>query len=82
MLQRSARITRKGQVTIPAEVRHLLGVHPHENVTFIVDKNQVRIVPAKSVVAQTAGMLKSPRPCLSPEEEENVAEDAVAEEVE
>ncbi len=82
MLQRSARITTKGQVTIPAEVRRLLGVRAHEKVTFIVDKNQVRIVPARSVVAQTAGMLKSPCPCLSPEEEEIAAEDAIAEEVE
>lgn len=82
MLQRSARITSKGQVTIPAEVRRLLGVHPREKVTFIVDKNQVRIVPARSVVAQTAGLLKSSRPYLSPEEEETAAEDAIAEEAE
>ncbi|MBI2865363.1 MAG: AbrB/MazE/SpoVT family DNA-binding domain-containing protein [Chloroflexi bacterium] len=82
MLQRTARITSKGQVTIPAEVRRLLGVRPKDKVAFIVDKNQVRLAPAQSIVARTAGMLKSSQPPLSPEEEKVAAEEAMADEVE
>ncbi len=82
MLQRTARITSKGQVTIPAEVRRILGVRPHEKVAFIVERNQVRLAPAQSVVARTAGMLKSSRPRLSSREEKIAAEETMAEEAE
>ena len=82
MLQRTARITTKGQVTIPAEVRRLLGVRPHEEVAFLVEQGQVRLAPARSVVAQTAGMLRGPEPRLSAQEEKAAAEEAIAEEVE
>jgi antitoxin PrlF len=82
MLRRTARITSKGQVTIPSEVRRLLGVRPRDNVDFLVEKDQVRLVPAKSIVAHTAGMLKHTLPRLSEQEEEIVAEEAMAHEVE
>ena len=82
MLQRISRLTTKGQVTIPADVRRILGVRPHEKVAFLVEDDQVRLVPARSVVAQTAGMLKGPEPRLSPQEEKIAAEEAIAEEAE
>jgi AbrB family looped-hinge helix DNA binding protein len=40
------RITSKGQVTIPAEIREKAGLLPHTDVDFEFDGNAVRIVPA------------------------------------
>jgi len=40
------RITSKGQVTIPIEVREQLGLLPGMSVDFVVEGNAVRIVPA------------------------------------
>ena len=39
-----ARVMAKGQVTIPKNVRAALGVDTGDRVTFIVDKNSVRVV--------------------------------------
>ena len=40
------RITSKGQVTIPAEIREQAGLLPHTEVDFEFDGTHVRIVPA------------------------------------
>lgn len=42
------RITSKGQVTIPIEIRERLGLLPHTEVRFEVEGNAVRIVGEKS----------------------------------
>ena len=39
------RVTEKGQVTIPVEIRERLGLLPHTEVEFEVDGNTVRIRP-------------------------------------
>lgn len=38
------RITSKGQVTIPVEIRERVGLLPHTEVDFVLDGNTVRIV--------------------------------------
>ncbi len=38
------RITSKGQVTIPQEIREKAGMLPHTEVDFILDGNTVRLV--------------------------------------
>lgn len=38
------RITSKGQVTIPAEIRERAGLLPHTEVTFEIDGDVVRIM--------------------------------------
>ncbi|MBU6298708.1 MAG: AbrB/MazE/SpoVT family DNA-binding domain-containing protein [Alphaproteobacteria bacterium] len=38
------RVTSKGQVTIPAEIREKAGLLPHTDVDFIFDGRHVRIV--------------------------------------
>jgi len=38
------RITSKGQVTIPAEIREKAGLLPHTDVEFVLENRQVRIV--------------------------------------
>lgn len=82
MQPHTATITTKGQVTIPAEIRRLLGLAPHDKVAFLVEADQVKIAPASSVVARTAGMLKGEEPMLSPREEKREAEAAMAQEAE
>lgn len=42
------RITSKGQVTIPAEIRERAGLLPQTEVEFEFDGKVVRIVPAKT----------------------------------
>jgi AbrB family looped-hinge helix DNA binding protein len=37
-------VTRKGQVTIPLEVRRLLGIHPGSDVKFQIEESGVRLV--------------------------------------
>jgi len=41
------RITSKGQVTIPVDIRERAGLLPHTEVDFEFDGNVVRIVPLK-----------------------------------
>jgi AbrB family looped-hinge helix DNA binding protein len=41
------RITSKGQVTIPQQVREVAGLLPHTEVDFVVDGEGVRIVKAR-----------------------------------
>jgi AbrB family looped-hinge helix DNA binding protein len=41
------RITSKGQVTIPIEIREKLGLHPESEVEFEIDGSSVRIRRAK-----------------------------------
>lgn len=38
------RVTQKGQVTIPLEVRRVLGIHPGTEVEFRVEEEGVRLV--------------------------------------
>jgi AbrB family looped-hinge helix DNA binding protein len=71
-------LTRKGQVTIPAHIRRLLGLAARDKVAFVVSEGKVQIAPAESVVARTAGMLKSDLPMLAAREEEAAAEEAMA----
>jgi AbrB family looped-hinge helix DNA binding protein len=42
------RITSKGQVTIPIEIREKAGLLPHTEVLFEFDGTSVRILPAPS----------------------------------
>jgi AbrB family looped-hinge helix DNA binding protein len=75
-------VTRKGQVTIPVEVRRALGVQPRDQVAFVMEDDQVRLAPRKGgVVARTAGALKGPEPLRGAEELRALAEEAIAEDV-
>ena len=41
------RLTSKGQVTIPEEIRERLGLLPHTEVEFEIDGDAVRIRPTR-----------------------------------
>jgi AbrB family looped-hinge helix DNA binding protein len=49
------RITSKGQVTIPAEIREKAGLLPHTDVDFEFDGAAVRIVRAKGGRSDSRG---------------------------
>jgi antitoxin PrlF len=73
-------LTRKGQITVPIEIRRALGIHEGDRIALVLDNGQVRLRRAGSVVARTAGILKGKEPALSAEELREVAERAIAEE--
>jgi antitoxin PrlF len=73
-------VTRKGQVTVPAEIRRELGLKEGDRVVFILDEGDVRLARTDSVVRRTAGALKSDEPPLTAEQLRESAERAMAEE--
>lgn len=73
-------VTRKGQVTVPAEIRRELELREGDKVAFVLDEGQVRLVRTTSVVERTAGALKSRKPPLTAEELREAAERAIAHE--
>jgi antitoxin PrlF len=52
-----ATITSKGQVTIPKEIRDLLGVHPGDAVDFAIQNGQV-VVQSRLKPSALKGILK------------------------
>jgi AbrB family looped-hinge helix DNA binding protein len=80
-VQRVGVITRKGQVTIPIEVRRSLGLKEGDRVAFLLEGKEIRILPRRGSVAErTAGMFKSSEPPLTAEQLREAAEEAFVEE--
>ena len=64
MVVKQAKVTSKGQVTIPAEVRDALHLREGDTVTFEVDDQdqaRLRAVRAESPFARYAGALREHR---------------------
>jgi AbrB family looped-hinge helix DNA binding protein len=57
-MQAQAKITSKGQVTVPVEIRRLLRIRPGDRLVFEGDENgvQVRPVRTESPFAKYAGI--------------------------
>lgn len=51
------RITSKGQVTIPMDIREKLGLLPNTEVEFALDGNAVRLTRAGTAGARTRGRM-------------------------
>lgn len=80
LLEVQSTVRHKGQLTVPTDVRAALNLREGDRVAFIVDKSKkVEIVKKQSVVARTAGVLKSLRPLLTAEQLRTEAERALAE---
>lgn len=77
----STSLTRKGQITVPAKIRELLGLRRGDRIDFAVADNRVVLQRGSNVVAQTAGKLKAhSNVALSAEQLRETAEQAIAEE--
>lgn len=55
------KITSKGQVTIPQEIRERMGLLPETEVEFVVRGNTVQIVKAKQRSARGAAIVRTMR---------------------
>jgi AbrB family looped-hinge helix DNA binding protein len=47
-MQKLARITSKGQITVPLEIRRFLGVRPGDKLLFKQDETGVRVLPLRA----------------------------------
>jgi AbrB family looped-hinge helix DNA binding protein len=58
-------VSRKGQVTLPKEIRKRLGIHGGGSVYFVVRDEQVEMQPSRLSVTRLAGVLGKPRKHVS-----------------
>ena len=66
-------ITQRGQVTIPAEVRRVLGVKHKDKVTFTINDGEVRLAPSAFSLESVYGSVK---PSSKPEDFDEVSRTA------
>ena len=77
MKEQLSSVSPKGQITIPAEIRQLLGVKPKDKVAFRVEGGEVKIAPARSPLEESYRAVPALAKAVSLEEmEELVAEEA------
>jgi AbrB family looped-hinge helix DNA binding protein len=81
MKERLSVVTRKGQITIPAEFRKALNIKEGDKVALSMNEGEVRLTRTESVVARTAGVFKTNEPAKSAEELRLLAEEAIAHDV-
>jgi AbrB family looped-hinge helix DNA binding protein len=57
-MQKQSKITSKGQITVPIEIRRILGVQPGDRLLFESDDDGIRIRPVrdKSMLAKYRGI--------------------------
>ena len=80
-------LTQKGQVTIPAPLRRVLGVKPRDKVAFHLVDGEVRLRVIESAVLASYGTVKRLKPSKRPvdyrrvrhEIEEEIAEEVASE---
>ncbi|WP_028932959.1 AbrB/MazE/SpoVT family DNA-binding domain-containing protein [Pseudonocardia spinosispora] len=53
------RITSKGQITIPQQVRRALGLEPGDEVDIIIDDGVARIIPVQGPVGRGKRIVES-----------------------
>ncbi len=47
-MEKQAKITSKGQITVPREVRRVLGVRPGDRLLFETDEKGIRVRPIRT----------------------------------
>ncbi|MGV1769790.1 AbrB/MazE/SpoVT family DNA-binding domain-containing protein [Agrobacterium vitis] len=73
-------ITSKGQTTIPAEIRDMLGLKPGDKVRYVTQGNRVYLRVKNGNAMQLAGLLHDPsRPSMSLEEMDAAIGESLAE---
>ncbi|MFN9114762.1 MAG: AbrB/MazE/SpoVT family DNA-binding domain-containing protein [Bacteroidota bacterium] len=53
-------LTRKGQTTVPKDVRDLLRLGPRQKLAFVVEEGSVRLEPASSSIKDILALLGPP----------------------
>jgi AbrB family looped-hinge helix DNA binding protein len=82
MIELRSKVTRKGQVTVPADIRKALGLHEGDRVSFLLQNGEVKLEKAGSVIERTAGALRNPSlPSLSDRELKEAIAQSVADDV-
>jgi len=71
-------VTRRGQTTIPVEIRRALGLKEGDRITFVLEADKVLVRRSDGVVARTAGICKTARRTLTVDELHTAAEQAIA----
>ena len=72
-------VTRKGQITLPANIRRAMGLRQGDKVAVVLEDGTARLSPAGSVVDRTAGAAATREPPLTAEQMRQAAEIAWAE---
>ena len=82
MASQASRVTQKGQVTIPVELREEFGIHSGDYVVFQKVDGDLLIRREMDIVRRTAGALKQYRKAMpvDPADEKRAVEEAIAEE--
>ena len=76
-----AKMTSKGQLTVPKDVRQKLGLKPGDRIRFLIEADgRVRLMPAKRDISELVGILPKPKRTLRLEEMDEAIEQAVVEE--
>lgn len=80
MYERTTVITRKGQITIPIEIRRELGLKEGDKVALSIngETGEVTLKRARSVAERTFGILGGLRPPIDPREERRAFEEYMA----
>ncbi len=80
MTQHLTVMTRKGQITVPVEIRRALGLKEGDKVAVSLENGHARLVRYGSVTARTAGMFRVEGPPLTAEQLREAAAQRMAEE--
>jgi antitoxin PrlF len=54
----TARLSSKGQVTVPKKVRELLGVKPGQKIAFVAHGDTVEVIAVREDLMSLAGIVK------------------------
>lgn len=79
MKEIAATITQRSQVTLPAEVRRLLGLKPRDKVIFAIEDDAVRLLPATFTLESAYGSVE---PLGRPIDTEELVRQAKVEKIE
>jgi AbrB family looped-hinge helix DNA binding protein len=80
MIEGVSTVTRKGQVTVPIEIRRALGIKRGDKVAFTLEDGQAKLRPQLSYTERTKGIVKTDQPPLSAEKFRDLAEQAFVDE--
>ena len=76
-----AKMTSKGQLTVPKDVRQKLGLKPGDRIRFLLEADgRVRLMPAKRDISELVGILPKPKRALRLEEMDEAIGQEIVEE--